>query len=135
MYIIEYPFYYSNRLWALRPTAKTTSTTLNNLAHSLLTTSISTTALADSLPSSVPKLDPSGQNWAIFSVRFQDAVEASRRKDFGAISMDPSPVQPCCHLLQPPAAEAQWMKDERSAKSLLTQKIPNDTGIVAICNL
>jgi len=36
----------------------------------------SVTALADSLPSSVPKLDPSGLNWAIFSLRFQDAVEA-----------------------------------------------------------
>ena len=36
----------------------------------------SVTALADSLPSSVPKLDSSGLNWAIFSLHFQDAVEA-----------------------------------------------------------
>ena len=36
----------------------------------------SITALADSLPSSVPKLDSSGLNWAIFSLHFQDAVEA-----------------------------------------------------------
>ena len=34
------------------------------------------TALADNLPSSVPKLDASGLNWAIFSLCFQDAVEA-----------------------------------------------------------
>ena len=34
------------------------------------------TALADTLPSSIPKLDASGLNWAIFSLRFQDAVEA-----------------------------------------------------------
>ena len=35
-----------------------------------------TTLLSDSLPSSIPKLDSTGVNWAIFSVRFQDAVEA-----------------------------------------------------------
>jgi hypothetical protein len=37
---------------------------------------ITTTSLSDSLPSSIPKLDASGINWAIFSVRFQDAIEA-----------------------------------------------------------
>jgi len=35
-----------------------------------------TTSLSDSLPSSIPKLDASGLNWAIFSVCFQDAIEA-----------------------------------------------------------
>ena len=38
--------------------------------------SVTATSLSDSLPSSIPKLDPSGLNWAIFSVRFKDAVEA-----------------------------------------------------------
>ena len=37
---------------------------------------VSTASLSDSLPSSVPKLDASGLNWAIFLVVFQDAVEA-----------------------------------------------------------
>jgi hypothetical protein len=38
--------------------------------------SLGTTSLSDSLPPSIPKLDSTGLNWAIFSVRFQDAVEA-----------------------------------------------------------
>jgi len=38
--------------------------------------SLTTTLLSDSLPSSIPKLDATGLNWAIFSVHFQDAVEA-----------------------------------------------------------
>ena len=38
--------------------------------------STTTTSLSDTLPSSIPKLDASGINWAIFSVRFQDAIEA-----------------------------------------------------------
>jgi len=38
--------------------------------------SVAATSLSDSLPSSIPKLDATGVNWAIFAVRFQDAVEA-----------------------------------------------------------
>ena len=37
---------------------------------------ITTAALSDALPSTVPKLDASGSNWAIFVFRFEDAVEA-----------------------------------------------------------
>ena len=32
--------------------------------------------VSDHLPSSIPGLDPSGANWAIFSIRFRDAVDA-----------------------------------------------------------
>ena len=38
--------------------------------------STTTTSLSDSLSSSVPKLESTGMNWAIFSVCFQDSVEA-----------------------------------------------------------
>ena len=34
-----------------------------------------TTSLSNTLPLSIPKLDASGINWAIFSVHFQDAIE------------------------------------------------------------
>jgi len=39
-------------------------------------TSATATSLADTLPLSVPKLDASGLNWAVFSLHFQDAIEA-----------------------------------------------------------
>ena len=38
--------------------------------------STTTTSLSDSLSLSVPKLESTGMDWAIFSVCFQDAVEA-----------------------------------------------------------
>ena len=38
--------------------------------------SVSTTALTDTLLSSVPKLDPTGSNWTVFLFRFQDAIDA-----------------------------------------------------------
>ena len=56
--------------------------------------SITTTSLSDSLPSSVPKLDASGLNWAIFSVRFMDAVEVKGFwSHFDGTSKRPSDAQ------------------------------------------
>jgi len=88
--------------------------------------SMTTTSLSDTLPSSVPKLDATGVNWAIFSVRFQDAVEA---KNFWG-HFDGTST--CPTLSNPPktdetAAKTQWEKNEQSAKLLLTQKISDST--------
>ena len=88
--------------------------------------SVITTSLSDSLPSSVPKLDATGINWAIFFVRFQDAVEA---KGFWGHFDGSEPCPKLSDKSKPEeiAAKSQWEKDERSAKSLLTQKIPDST--------
>jgi hypothetical protein len=101
--------------------------------------SVTTTSLSDSLPSSIPKLDASGVNWAIFSVRFQDAIEAKGFwSHFDGTGSRPSAVPVTVTATDgsttttPPsdadiAAVDKWDKDERSAKSLLTQKIPDST--------
>jgi len=110
--------------------------------------SVTATSLADTLPSSVPKLDASGLNWVVFSLRFQDAVEAKgywghfdgtserpsvpKPEDLPAMTADaPAPAAPSAEDLA--AAISQWDKDERSAKSLLTQKIP-DSALMRIQN-
>jgi hypothetical protein len=106
-------------------------------------TTVTTTSLSDTLPSSIPKLDASGINWAIFSVRLQDAIEAKGFwNHFDGTSTRPEQVYtqvvtaadgttsggteiiPANELS---ASQNQWDKDERSAKSLLTQKIPDST--------
>ena len=95
--------------------------------------SIAATSLSDSLPSSIPKLDPTGANWAIFAVCFQDAVEA---KGFWGHfdGSTPRPAAITATTLEGVTTTAtdtiatdQWYKDERSAKSLLTQKILDST--------
>jgi hypothetical protein len=87
---------------------------------------VTTTSLHDALPTSVPKLEASGLNWAIFLVRFRDAVDA---KGFWG-HFDGTTLIP--DLSIPPTkaettAKVQWEKDERSARSLLTQKLPDST--------
>jgi hypothetical protein len=87
--------------------------------------------LSDSLPLSIPKLDHSGLNWAIFSVRFQDAVEA---KGFWGHFDGTSPRPIAVSVTATDGTTAvdtvlidQWDRNERSAKSLLTQKISDST--------
>ena len=93
--------------------------------------STTATSLSDSLPSSIPKLDSTRINWAIFSVHFQDTVEA---KGFWGHFNGSTPRPAVISVTTAEgattvdaAAADQWDKDERSAKSLLTQKIPDLT--------
>src|SRR5271154_3233677 len=109
--------------------------------------SVTATSLYDTLPSSVPKLESTGTNWAIFEIRFHDAIEA--KGFWGHFDGQPQrPVPGTSAIVAPDgtvvkaatgltpdeyvAATTQWEKDERSAKSLLNQKIPNST-LMRIC--
>jgi gag-polypeptide of LTR copia-type len=92
---------------------------------------VAATSLSDSLSSSVPKLESTGTNWAIFEIRFHDAVKA---KGFWG-HFDGTSVRPVAIFVTAPNGITsidntpinQWDKDERSAKSLLNQKIPDST--------
>ena len=91
--------------------------------------SVSTTALADTLPSSIPKLDPTGANWTVFLFRFQDAIDAKGFwGHFDGTSTVPTMSNPPTEAQA--AAKTQWEKDERSSKSLLTQKLPDSTMVL-----
>lgn len=88
----------------------------------------------DTLPSNVPKLDLKGTNWAIFSLRFQTAVEAKDLwKQFDGSNPKPvgSPATGGTTTVSPPdpVALAQWQKHENLAKHLLTQRIPDSTAL------
>jgi hypothetical protein len=96
-----------------------------------MSTSITAASLSDSLPTSIPKLDPSGNNWAIFVFRFQDAVEAKGFwGHFDGSSPYPMPNGTGAPTAPELAAVTQWEKDERSAKSLLTQKLLDSTVVL-----
>ena len=81
---------------------------------------VTTSSLSDTLPSTVLKLAAEGDNWAIFYVHFMDAVEA---KGFWGHfdGTSPAPVTTSASSDAENAAKIQWEKDKRSAKTLLTQ--------------
>jgi hypothetical protein len=90
-----------------------------------MTTALTTT---DILLLSVPKLLPMGLNWTAFSICFQEVIEA---KGFWS-HFDGTSPKPTVSL--PPLAGEQdtlnqWLKDECSAKALLTHRIPDSTLI------
>ena len=93
---------------------------------SLSNMSTSTSSLSDTLPSTVPLLDAEGSNWAIFYIRFMDAIEAKGFWEHFDGSMMP-PVLSESPTAAEIATRSQWDKNERSAKALLTQWLPDST--------
>jgi len=94
--------------------------------------STTTASLNDILPSNVPKLEPNGLNWAVFSLHFEDAVQA---KGFWGHFNGTTPC-PTAAIESAPTAEElatieKWEKDKRSSRSLLTQKLP-DSALMRI---
>ena len=90
--------------------------------------SSTTLTTTDILLSSVCKLLPTGLNWTAFSIHFKEAIEAKGFwGHFDGTSPKPTISSP------PKKGEAnaldQWLKDEQSAKALLTHRIPDSTLI------
>src|SRR5258706_5599398 len=91
------------------------------------------TAPNDTLPSSVPKLDPTGTNWSIFLIRFTQAM-AARRKwgHFSGTTKKPmlstTPTTVELENLE------EWQKDEDMAMYMLSQKLP-DSALVRVYKL
>ena len=83
---------------------------------------VTTSSLSDTLPATVLKLGAKGENWAIFYIRFMDTVEA---KGFWGHfdGSSPVPTMPIDPTDAQKAEKSQWEKDERSAKTLLTQRL------------
>ena len=90
--------------------------------------SSTTLTTTDILPSSVPKLLPTGLNWTAFSIRFKEAIEAKGFwGHFDGTSPKPTASSPATE--DEAKALDQWLRDERSAKALLTHRIPDSTLI------
>jgi len=79
--------------------------------------SANNTSLADTLPISIPPLDPSGKNWPVFLVRFHDAIEAkgywghfdgTKRRPRLASAVAAATLSPAAHgsVSAAPASEA-----------------------------
>jgi len=83
----------------------------------------------DTLLNNMPKLDVKGMNWAIFSLRFQTAVEA--KELWGHMNGEATCLLPVLPDTDEDEDEelSKWMKNESLAKHLLVQRIPDSTAL------
>ncbi|KAI0059276.1 hypothetical protein BV25DRAFT_1809459, partial [Artomyces pyxidatus] len=84
----------------------------------------------DALPAAIPKLDAKGYNWAIWATRFEDTVSAKELwGHFDGTVPHPVPVDANAPTPAETALQQAWDKDEHTAKSLLTQRLPDSTVV------
>ena len=78
----------------------------------------------------VPRLEPSGSNWAIFLLRFQEAMEANCKwGHFDGSSTRPAAADPNKPTDEEKAAQADWDQNETVVKYLLTQHMPDSAAV------
>jgi hypothetical protein len=88
-----------------------------------MSTANTTTVSISSLPSNVPKLDPTSSNWVIYCICFSHAVQSKGVWEY----LDGS--KPCPATNSTVEELAVWDKDEAIAIDLLTQRILDSTVI------
>ena len=72
--------------------------------------------ISDPLPTSVPHLETNGSNWAIFSMRFQEAMEANQKwGHFDGTTTRPVPADTAKPTPDEVKAGAAWDQDENMA--------------------
>ena len=84
----------------------------------------------DPLPTSIPCLKTTGSNWAIFSMRFQEAMEANQKWGhfIGSIAR-PVPADVNKPTNAEKKAMSEWDQDETISCYLLSQRLPNSTAV------
>ena len=86
--------------------------------------------MSDPLATSVPRLDTTGSNWAIFSMRFQEAMEANRKwSHFSGTPGRPVPADANKVTDEEKKAQDEWDQDEVVARYLLSQRLPDSTAV------
>ena len=82
----------------------------------------------ETLPANIPRLEPNGSNWAIFSMRFCEAMTISRRwGHFDGTDFPPAPKDPANILDTEKAETEKWEYDDKVASYLLSQRLPDTT--------
>jgi transposase InsO family protein len=87
-------------------------------------------AMTDPFSTSVPCLDPTGSNWAIFSMRFQEAMEANQKwSHFTGTPGRPAPADAKNVTDDETKAIAEWDQNEVVSRYLLSQRLPDSTAV------
>ena len=88
------------------------------------------TPAIEQLPQNIPRLEPDGSNWAIFAVRFREAMSANRRWGFfDGKNARPVPTDPSNVTSDELEAMAKWDYEDQVARYLLSQRLPDSTAV------
>jgi hypothetical protein len=84
----------------------------------------------EQLPANIPRLEPNDVNWAIFSMRFQEAMRAMHRWPY----FDGSKPCPIPKIKDKPTnietdAIEKWEYEDQVAYYLLSQHLPDTTAM------
>ena len=84
----------------------------------------------EQLPANIPHLETDGSNWAIFIVRFREAMKVTRRWGFfDGTNSCPVPKAPLKPTDEETAAAEKWVYDDQVAQYLLSQRLPDSTVV------
>ena len=82
------------------------------------------------LPQNIPRLELDGSNWAIFAMRFREAMQANRRWGFfDGTRARPTPVDSSNITTDEQEAMDKWDYDDQVARYLLSQRLPDSTAV------
>ena len=89
-----------------------------------------TNIMSDPYAISVPRLEPNGSNWVIFSMRFQEAMEANLKwSHFDGSATRPVPKDAKNPTDDEKKSGLAWDQDEVMARYLLSQRLPDSTAV------
>jgi len=82
----------------------------------------------EKLPANIPRLEHNGSNWAIFKMRFSNAMKVMRRwAYFTGLNPYPDPVDAAKPTKDEVAAIIQWEYEDSVASYFLSQRLPDTT--------
>ena len=109
----------------------TTSSPKNPPANmSTITSPLPTTTptIIEKLPANIPCLEPNGSNWAIFKMRFSNAIKMMCQwAYFIRLSLYPNPIDPAKPTSEEAAQIVQWEFEDSIASYLLSQRLSDTT--------
>jgi hypothetical protein len=87
-----------------------------------------TSATIEKLPANIPRLEYNGSNWAIFKMRFSNAMKVMHRwAYFTGIIPCPEPVNAAQPTKEEVTVIVQWEYEDSVASYLLLQRLPDTT--------
>ena len=90
----------------------------------------SSSSTIEQLPANIPRLEPNGSNWAIFLMRFRQAMQATRRWGYFD-GTTPCPVPKRNNKMMDNEKEdiAKWEHKDLITCYLLSQCLPDTTAL------